>query len=75
MFLIIESLLSKFILEVCGSTGATWGTLEVLTLRDNTNSELCRYISLSVGMVFLVRYTYEHYNMIKAKTITPTESE
>ena len=60
---LFDSLLSKFILDVCGSTGAVWGTLEVLTLRDEYNADLCRYISLGVGSLFFLRYINQHYNI------------
>jgi len=64
---IIDSLLSKFILEVCGATGATWGVLEVLTINNDQNRNICRYISLSVGTLFFIRYIYQHYNLIYNK--------
>lgn len=57
-----DSLISKFILEVCGSTGATWGVLEVLDIKNEDNKEICRGCALTVGTFFFFRYLYKHYN-------------
>ena len=57
----VDSLVSKFVLEVCGSAGATWGVLEVINIRNDENEELCRYCALSVGCLFFTRYIVQHY--------------
>ena len=58
----VESLITKFILEVCGATGAVWGVLEVVNVRHSENQDACRYVALSTGCLFFVRYLYHHYN-------------
>jgi len=59
----IDSLISKFILEVCGSTGAIWGTLEVLNVNNENTQSNCRIAALSVGTIFLFRYIYQHFKL------------
>ena len=67
---LIDSLVSKFILEVCGSTGAIWGTLEVLNVNNQYSESKCRIAALSVGSLFFIRYIYQHYKLyIKNKEL------
>ena len=66
MYTIIDTLISKFILEVCGATGATWGVLEVLTINNDQNKEICRYIAITVGLLFFIRYIYQHYIILQS---------
>ena len=62
---IVDSLVSRFVLDVCGAVGATWGTLEVFTIRTNDNQEICRISALVMGSLFFVRFIYQHYNYYK----------
>ena len=59
----IESLTTKFVLEVCGSAGATWGLLGILNVKNNDTIHTCRYSALSIGGLFLCRFIYQHYKM------------
>ena len=52
--MIIESLFARFVLDVCGSIGATWGVLEVFMIRKEENNETCRYIAVVVGYIFFM---------------------
>ncbi|KAL3763352.1 hypothetical protein ACHAWU_001925 [Discostella pseudostelligera] len=47
---------AKFILEVCGAMGATWGSSEVLCLRSASNVWFWRPCALIVGVIFFVRW-------------------
>lgn len=48
---------TKFLLEVMGAAGATWGSSEILFLRDTSEgTERMRRVVLGVGGVFLMRY-------------------
>jgi hypothetical protein len=47
---------AKFILEVCGAMGASWGTSEILGLRVASNVWFWRPCALIVGVIFLVRW-------------------
>jgi hypothetical protein len=47
---------TKFLLEVLGATGAVWGSMEALTLRNDTNVEQWRTVAIMVGLGFLARW-------------------
>jgi len=55
----------KLILEVWGSTGAVWGFSEVVGLRRPETIYLWRPFSLTVGIVFLLRYIWQLKEAIK----------
>jgi hypothetical protein len=50
---------SKFVLEVCGGLGATWGVSEALTLRHPPNATQWRIAAGSVGLMFLIRWFFQ----------------
>ena len=47
---------TKFILEVLGVIGGIWGISEVFYLRNNETKNLWRYICMSIGFIFFIRY-------------------
>lgn len=47
---------AKFVLEVLGSMGATWGSSEILGLRVASNAWFWRPCALLVGFIFLLRW-------------------
>lgn len=60
----IESLTTKFVLEVCGSAGATWGVLGILDVKNEETMEACRWSALTVGSLFFFRFVYQHYRLM-----------
>jgi len=56
LHVIIDTLLPKFILEVCGAAGAVWGFSECIGLRTIDNNWFWRPLSLLVAVVFGMRW-------------------
>jgi hypothetical protein len=50
---------SKFVLQVLGGAGAIWGCSEAATLRNSTNVMQWRIVAVSVGIMFLIRWSFE----------------
>jgi hypothetical protein len=50
----------KFLLEVAGAMGATWGGSEVLGLRNEENSDSWRIAAIFMGMLALLRQPYAY---------------
>ena len=48
----------KLILEVFGASGAIWGFTEVLKLRNSNTQEFWRYIALTIGILFFIRFIF-----------------
>ena len=78
--LLFEKYAPKFVLEVLGSSGAVWGSAEVLGFRDEETQEFWRHCAIMIGIVFFVRWTRQIYddgisstNTAAAKTETSTE--
>lgn len=60
----IEVVVSKFVLEVLGASGAVWGCADFLSLRNTPmNEERVRLVAILVGLIFSVRYfwTIKHF--------------
>ena len=53
-----EATITKFVLEVCGSSGAVWGFADILSIRDQTPDTATgwRIVALLIGGIFLVRW-------------------
>mmetsp|Transcript_37411 Transcript_37411/g.58038 ORF Transcript_37411/g.58038 Transcript_37411/m.58038 type:complete len:306 (-) Transcript_37411:336-1253(-) len=47
---------TKLLLEVCGASGAIWGSSEAFTWRDETNVEKWRLVAIVVGSLFFMRW-------------------
>lgn len=65
---------ARIVLEVMGGAGAMWGFSEVCTLRRPETQELWRYIALSVGFIFFLRFLCQHkdyFTLIKLNGGTP----
>ena len=50
---------SKFVLHVLGGAGAIWGCAEAMTLRNLGNAIEWRMAAMSVGTLFLIRWTIQ----------------
>lgn len=59
----LQTISVNFLLEVCGASGAIWGTSEVVTLRRNSTTEFWRLAAIGAGLVFLMRFWWhaKHY--------------
>ena len=78
--LLFEKYAPKFVLEVLGSSGAVWGSAEVLGFRNEGTQEFWRHCAIMIGIVFFVRWTRQIYgdgisstNAAAAKAETPVE--
>jgi len=52
----VVALVLRLVLEVIGGAGAIWGGSEVFGLRNDANKEECRWVSIAVGVLCLVRF-------------------
>mmetsp|Transcript_12477 Transcript_12477/g.26561 ORF Transcript_12477/g.26561 Transcript_12477/m.26561 type:complete len:342 (-) Transcript_12477:374-1399(-) len=50
------ALLLRIVLEVIGGAGAIWGGAEVFGLRNASNAELWRWISVAIGVLCFLRF-------------------
>ena len=60
----LQVIVTKFVLEVMGASGAIWGCADILSLRDTTSgTERVRLIALFIGTIFFIRYWWhiKHY--------------
>lgn len=68
----ISFLISKFVLEVLGASGAVWGSMEVIGLRTQENKLTWSVICIIIGVVFFVRWCIivkdKYYNEFKLST-------
>ncbi|CAB9504898.1 expressed unknown protein [Seminavis robusta] len=58
---IVEVVLVRFVLVVCGAIGAVWGFAEIVTLRTPENSDQWRPICWGVGVIFLIRWILQTF--------------
>mmetsp|Transcript_26421 Transcript_26421/g.54472 ORF Transcript_26421/g.54472 Transcript_26421/m.54472 type:complete len:329 (-) Transcript_26421:66-1052(-) len=57
-------ILAKLLLEVCGASGAIWGSSEIFFLRDTPlGNEIVRIVAMFVGVIFFYRFWWhaKHY--------------
>lgn len=54
----LEVTVTKFVLEVCGSTGAVWAVADILSIRDQTpdSATTWRMVALVIGSIFFLRW-------------------
>ena len=55
----------KFVSNVLGTTGAIWGSSEVVCLRNETNRRLWRGIAGGMGIIVFGLYLHERINKYK----------
>jgi len=55
----------KFVSNVLGTTGAIWGSSEVVCLRNETNRRLWRGIAGGMGIIVFGLYLRERINKYK----------
>ena len=68
---IIWFLISKFVLDVLGASGAIWGSMEVIGLRTTENKFIWQIICIITGVLFFIRWSMmakEKYNEFKLST-------
>ena len=64
---VIQTFGAKLVLEVFGGGGAIWGFSEACGLRRSTNAWFWRPVALTVGFIFLLRWSTELYRSIHQK--------
>jgi len=52
----LVALILRLVLEVIGGAGAIWGGAEVFYIRNDDNKEVCRAVSIGVGILCLFRF-------------------
>mmetsp|Transcript_16604 Transcript_16604/g.40390 ORF Transcript_16604/g.40390 Transcript_16604/m.40390 type:complete len:198 (+) Transcript_16604:52-645(+) len=60
--LLFEKYAPKFVLEVLGSSGAVWGSAEVLGFRNDETQGFWRHCAIMIGIIFFVRWTRQIYD-------------
>ena len=70
----LQTIVTKFVLQVLGASGAIWGVSACLTLRNEETQEFWRTCCLFVGFIFFCRYLSlmkEYYNDMTRKGPSP----